>query len=409
MIAGPSALLRDRQEVPGVLRAALYVMLVAAGALSVPMIGRYGPLPTTALLDAWIIAFLVISAVRGRTREVVLVLVLVGYALTRVVPALANGSPIVDFLQAYRWLLYLVVFAFAVGRRWGPIRPLVRVMWLLLGMAFLKAALTFFLAPGGTRPGLLLENNFELALFSGLVAVLYRHLGRGRPWAVLLLGGLTLLAGSRSGAVAFLVLALYAITQIPATRANLLQRFVLACAVPVLVLVPVWVFASRAEATRIDRLNFLDVFLFETRSWDVVTWLMGSPPITPLTQGCIALSYYSDLFASTGDGTCYAVILHAFALRVVFDAGVIGAALAFGVIWLTMRRAGAARLLAACILLIAVTNSLSVSGPNNPYVALPVLLAILCAPTVRDDRHESAAQLRTLTTPGGRHPRLRRS
>lgn len=387
----------DRQQVPRLLRNALYAMLLVAGIVSVPLVGRFGPLPTTSLLDAWIILFVVTMFVRGRTRHWGLFLLLVGYGITRAVPALYTGAPLEDFAQAYRWILYLVAFSLAVGRPWGPVGPLVKVTWLLIGMALVKSVLTFAVARDGARPGLLLENNFELALFSGLAAVIYRHLGRGKFSMVVAVGLLTVLSGSRSGAFAFVAFALYAVTQLPATRANMFQRYLLAAAVPLLALVPVSIFASRTETVRIDRLNFLDVFLYETRNWDPVNWVFGTSPITPLTEGCSVLSFYQDLFASTGDGTCYSVIMHAFLLRVVFDAGISGLLIAFGVMYYVLRRAGVPYLLTATLLAIALTNSASVSGPNNPYVALPVLLAILIA----NERFRGTAPLNPAEADGG--------
>jgi hypothetical protein len=369
----------DRHEVPRFLRIALYAMLLVAGALSVPLIGRFGPLPTTGLLDVWIGLFIVVCVVRGRTQQWGLLLLLLGYALTRVIPAIYIGAPVEDFLQAYRWVLYLIAFTLAVGRMWGPVRPLVNVTVLLIAMALVKSILTFVVARDGARPGLLLENNFELALFCGLAVVMYRHLGRGKPWTVAGLGLLTVLSGSRSGAFAFIVLALYAITQIPRSRANLFQRFLMLCLTPLLVLIPVTIFASRTGTLRIDRLNFLDVFLYETRNWDILNWIFGTVPITPFTEGCRTLSYYQSLFASTNDGMCYSVILHAFLMRVIFDAGIVGALIAFGVMWFALRKAGTTVLLTLALVAIAITNSISVSGPNNPYVALPVLLGIMVA------------------------------
>lgn len=366
----------DRSVVPSILRGSLNLMLIVAAALSVPQIGAYGPLPTTTLLDAWVILFIVSCIVRGRIERIFLVLLLAGYLLTRLIPALITEAPMEDFLQAYRWVLYLIAFAMAIGRSLGPLRPLVRLMWLLLIMALAKAALTFALLGPGERPGLLLENNFELALFSGLVAVLYRHLGSRQVHAVVLLGSIAVLSGSRSGAIAFLLLALYAVTQ--AKSASLLSRYLLACLIPLLVMLPLWVFSQRAaNATQVDRLNFLDVFINETHGWNALMWLFGTTPITPLGDGCFRLSYYQLLFSSVGDGSCYSVIMHAFLLRVVFDAGIVGLLIAFGVAWFAMRASGVTFGLALCLLLIAFTNGLSVSGLNNPYVALPILLAIL--------------------------------
>jgi hypothetical protein len=375
----------DRQEVPRALRVLLYALLIVAGAVSLPFIGAYGPLPTTTLLDAWLVLFAALCFFRGRTQTGVLLLVLTGYALTRLVPALASDSPMYDFLQAYRWVIYLFVFAFAVGRRWGSMKPLVGVTWALLGMALAKSAATFALLGPGERPGLLLENNFELALFCGLVVVLYRHLGRGRFWAVGLLSVLTAFSASRSGAVAFALLAIFAVTQ--AKRANLFVKYLLACAIPVVGVAVIWVFESRVRVGQsIDRLNFLEVFSFETSEWTPLEWFVGTMPITPLSDAaCQRLNYFQLLFASTEDGTCYSVILHAFTLRVIFDAGILGLLLALGVTLYTMRKSGVQLAVATTLLLIAFTNGLSVSGLNNPYVALPILLAIVGASAARDD------------------------
>lgn len=371
----------DRQQLPPLMRNGLYVALVGLALIALPYLGRsYGPISATVVLDAWVVVFVLWCLFRGKTRAYLLLFALLGYLLTRVVPAMAIGAPLEDFLQAYRWVLYLIAIALALGRTWGPIDGLVRVTWALVIAATMKSLATYVLLGPGERPGLLLENNFEIALFCGLAAVLYAHLGRKRGWMIVTLGLLTALSGSRSGAVVFVVLALYAVSQLRSN--NLLTRYVLALGAVALLVFPIAVFTERSEGTvyRIDRLNFLDVFITETRGWSPLTWLFGTTPITPLSPGsCSALSAYPLLFSSTGDGSCYVVILHAFLLRVVFDAGLIGLALSIVVPWVVMRRAGVTRLLTATLTVIAIANGASVSGLNNPYVALPIIVAIMTA------------------------------
>ncbi|WP_167042668.1 hypothetical protein [Salinibacterium sp. ZJ454] len=376
----------ERSTVPRFMQILLYAMLTLAGLVSIPRIGEYG-LPATMMLDVWIILFAIACLLRGRTQATMLLLFVSGFLLTRIIPAAATTAPLEDFLQAHRWILYLIVFTLAVGRHWGPVEPLVRMTWALLWMALAKSVLTLLIEGPGERAGLLLENNFELALFAGLVVVLYPHIQR-RFSIVVVFGVVTIMSGSRSGAIAFLMLALFAILQ--TRQANLFLKYLLACTIPLMVLVPVWIFSSRmGPGGRIDRLNFLDVFLYETRDWSVLDWLFGTVPITPLSgAGCSRLSFYQELFASTGDGTCYSVILHAFILRVIFDAGIIGLVIGFGITWYTLRRSGVRTTIAVTLLMIAFTNGLSVSGLNNPYVALPILLAILTAgvPSQRVER-----------------------
>lgn len=366
--------------VPTFLRRALYTALLAAGAISLPYLGQYGPLPTTVILDAWIIVFAAYCILRRRISVMPFLLLVIAYTLTRIVPALAISAPLVDFLQAYRWLFYLAAFAIAVGQIWQPIKPLIGFTWALLSMALLKAAATFVLLGPGERPGLLLENNFELALFGGLIVVLYPYLGRSRPWLVASFGLLTLLAGSRSGAVVLLIVVLFAVTQ--AKTKNLLFRYILVGGIPAAGVLVLSIFAERASNGRsVDRLNFFNVFLHDVSSWNIGTWIFGTTPITPLSpSACHSLAFYQNLFASTGDGTCYSVILHAFLMRVVFDSGLLGLLLAFGGTAYLLFFARVRPMVALSLLAIALANSFSVSGLNNPYVALPILLAIMTAP-----------------------------
>lgn len=367
----------DRQQVPKLLRFWLYAYLLAAGAAGVAALDGYSPLPTTVLLDVWIIALAVRCIVRGTIERTGALLLLVAYLATRILPAIYNESPLEDTFQAYRWVVYLVTFVLLVGRHWGPPKPLRVVTFLLIAMALLKASLVYVLVGPGLRPGLLIENNFEIALFSGAIAAQYRVLtGQQRLLALSMLAGLMILAGSRSGAVAFAVLVAYALTQLNRTTAT--KAFVSIYALPVVVLVPVLVFSARSVPNvEVDRLNFLDVFLYEAGDWTSVQWLFGTMPLTPLSPpSCSTLSFYESLFSTAGDGSCYSVILHAFVLRVVFDAGIVGLLIAFGVPWLALKWSGATFTTRLALLGIAAANSLSVSGLNNPYVALPILLAI---------------------------------
>lgn len=373
--------MKDAQELPALLRDLLYVALIGLAAIALPYLGRsYGPLDATEVLDTWIIAFVVVMIARGRTRAYVLLGVLVIYLLTRIIPAAYTDAPIRDFLQAYRWVLYLIAIALAYGRTWGKITGLIRVTWILAIAATLKAAATLVLIGPGERPGLLLENNFELALFCGLAAALYGHIARRRGLLIVLLGVLTVLSGSRSGAVVFVILTLYAVTQLRSL--SLFSRYLIGIAGMAVTTLPVIVFTQRQQGAKygIDRLNFLSVFLGETRDWGIVNWLFGTVPITHLSDSaCLKLSNYPLLFSSQGDGTCYVVILHAFLLRVVFDAGLLGLALALVVPWVVMRRSGVTKWLTLTLTCIAIANGASVSGLNNPYVALPILIAVMTA------------------------------
>lgn len=376
------------------MRRTLYLILVLPAALSVPLIGGYAPVAVGTLLDTWIVLFVVLCILRSRVVTPLALGVVITYALSRLVPALATEAPLLDFAQAYKWVLYLAAFVLALGRAWGPVRPLIRVVFTLLLFALAKALLTVAVAGTGARSGLLTENNFEIALFVGLIAVTYGAMSaRQRFWAVTVVGAITVLSGSRSGVVAFVILVIYVIAQ--TKRLNLFLRYLLALVLPVVLWYASSVFTERAVQTGgvVDRLNFLSVFLLETSDWGPHTWLLGTTPLTPLsTEACGALSYYQYLFATTGDGTCYSVVLHAFTLRVLFDAGILGLLLAFGTAFYALRTSKVSPGLILALLLVAFTNGLSVSGLNNAYVALPILIAIGLRATTPGSSPEIASE-----------------
>ncbi|AMM33545.1 hypothetical protein SA2016_2880 [Sinomonas atrocyanea] len=363
-------------EVPGLLRKSLYAILVVSGCASVFSLGGYSPLPVNELLDAWLISFICVSVWVGRIRHTMIILFLVAYLVTRVAAAVANDSPVPDFLQAYRWLLYLIAFVIALHRSWGPLLPMIKVMWVLISLGLVKTILTIAILGPSQRSGLLTENNFELALYCALAAgLLSRLTGRQQVWTLLALGALVMSSGSRSGAVEFGLLIIYAVINV--ARARVAVRLLLVIVVPVIVYFVSDVFAARAESGGVDRLNFLSVFLGETANWNLLDWLWGTSPITPLSSGgCAAMEYYSSLFSSTGDGTCYSVVLHAFIMRVVYDAGLFGLFLTVFVVLFSLRRSGAGVRVTWTIFAIAFANGFSVSGLNSPYVALPIVLTI---------------------------------
>lgn len=374
-----AAVQQSYTPLPERLQRALYWALLIGGLISTVFVGEFSPVPMTLVLDVWILSVGFWVVCWGRTHTRWALVIVIAYSATRLFGALLTAPPLEDFLQAHRWLIYLGVFALARGHRWTRHDLLIRLTWWLISLATLKASLTLLLVGSGERPGLFVENNFELALFSGMAAVIYRSAGSARIGLVVLLGALTLLSGSRSGAVAYAVLMAYALwTSQPR---DVFQRF-LAVLTPVVAVVIAWlIFESRAaESQVIDRVRFWDILQTETIRWDWKNWLLGTPPITPLSQpACRQLEFYESLFSSAGDGHCYSVILHSHLMRLLYDGGLLALALAFTVPLVLMRRERVAWPLALTLMTIVVTNSFSVSGLNNPYVALPLLLAMLSA------------------------------
>ena len=366
-------------DLPEWLQRSLYLALVGSALISVVYVGEFSPLPMTLILDIWVLVLAGWILLRGRIIAHLTLVVVGVYIGTRLIGAYLNAPPIEDFLQAYRWLVYLVVFALARGHRWNRTDLLSRLAWWLIGLATLKSILTAVFVGPDERPGLFLENNFELALFTALAAVVQRRKTPHAVWLVILLGLLTVLSGSRSGALTYLVLVTY--TLWTSRSSDIFIRYLGALTPVIAVAIPWFIFQDRAgESQVIDRVRFFEVFQTETAGWHWLQWLSGTPPITPLSSNaCEELSYYEELFSSAGDGQCYSVILHSFVMRLIYDGGYVALAIAFIFPLVIMRMSHVRWSLTLALLAIAIINSLSVSGLNNPYVALPILFAVLTA------------------------------
>lgn len=376
---GQPALLSGRQNVPRFLERLLYVLLGVMALVSVVTLTGRPQMYPTIVLDMWLILLWVFLFFRGRTEYWALMWVFTATLAGVIALAVVGGSPMYDTLQAYRWVVYLIVLATAVGRTWSRPRGLVVFSWLLISLALIRYTLLVLLGLS-SRPTLLLENNFELALFTGLTAVTYKHMTpRQRILMVLAVGLLVALSGSRSGGVLFVLLVIYAISA--SDTSSLFSRYLLLWTIPIAGLVALDIFQDRTSSVEsIDRVRFFNVFLDDVSHWHLGNWLFGTMPISPMSSGaCQRLSYYEGLFSSTGDGSCYSVILHAFLLRVVFDAGILGLAVSVLAPIFLMRRAGVQWSLVLTLTGVAIANGLSVSGANNPYVFLPMLLAVFLA------------------------------
>jgi hypothetical protein len=364
----------------------LPIGLAVTGVLAVD---RFNLLPAT---EVFLAAFFVVVALSAKwlsTRNAGLVCVLALILVTRFAVILdGQNTPLQDALRAHMWLLYLIGLCLLSSTRLAHPNLVVPVTKILLTLALVKYSIAVFQFGGDERPGIFTENNFELSLLSGMLAVTFDKMGGRRYLYLAALGVTTLLSDSRSGAIEFVIVMSYVIW---ADRRLLpLARYLLTLFGLAALFIPISVFRERfSSGSSIDRVKFIKVFFSESASWTPVQWLFGTRPLTPLSSsGCSSLSYYEQLFSTNGQ--CYSVVMHMFLLRVVYDFGLVGLILAISLFYRIMRRAGVARALALTLTVVAVSNSASVSGLNNVYVVWPAMMAILTLPMVRsldDPRH----------------------
>ena len=364
-----------------VLFTGIVCVLILGGMVSyeqlTPFYYRYNLLPASLIFDAFMVVY--VLALPARRINRVALFFVTGSALYLVysyisLPVPVGGAPnAMDFIIAYKPFIYLVIIGFSRPRTLSiSLNTLEQVFKLLLIAVLVKYVVSKFVY-GIPRPGLFVENNFEISLF--LVVFIYlSRLGRLQTitWAGLLIA-IVLLSGSLSG-----LLALLAALATSAQRSSI-RLLVVATAIPVLVLMLVVMLNTRlselADLASMDRFIFMQLFLTELHGFEWYDYLVGWDTMNPLTTTtCDALSFYRPLFSSANSNICYPVILHVFYFRMLLDHGVIGLAFLSLGFYTILINSGCSRSLAAAIMLQGVINGLSVSGLANTYFALAIVL-----------------------------------
>lgn len=390
----------------------LYGALVLLALVGLASPGRYNALPAESLLEVAFLATALLCGLRW-VRGAWPLFVLGGcYLGLKVLLLVLYGSAgAADFLQAYKSFYYVVLLAFLVGKGRFDGPRLARLTTFLVGATFLKYAYSVVLGLD-PRPGIYLENNFELVLLIGLCYLAWPHLGRSRHLVFAGLAATVLLSGSRSAALG--LLSTYAFLYLRrTTRLWPLHLFGLA-GVGWAVVVLFDSRAAQAGPGELDRVQFLHVFLYEVRNWPIWEFVTGSLPLTPLSPGsCSSLSYWAPvLFSHSNPGICYSVILHSFFLRAIFDHGLLGLVLLYVLVWLGLRRSGVPTRDALALLSLITISGFSVSAFNNVFVAILLGLAMglarsrqpRAAPAgpgaLEGDRGGPARELLTTASPG---------
>lgn len=293
-----------------------------------------------------------------------------------------NPAHFLDFLQAYKSYIYIIPLSLFVSRdkfSGQSVKLLLSGLILFLIIKYGYSRLLQLTPRMGDRPGLYTENNFELILLFFVYYISISAMnGKTRAFLFAAVALITILSGSRSAVLALLILFSFTfLTKINYKTVVTLAVFAL------LGLAALNIFVRRMEGgiEDIDRFYFLTIFLYETRSWGILQYLLGSMPLTPLSNfSCAALSAYHDLYSFSGDDTCYSVILHSYLLRVLFDHGILGMLFAIGFLAYGLKRANYSNKDIACLTGIILSSGLSVSAFNSIFVAIAMAIAFSYQP-----------------------------
>ena len=353
----------------------LYGGLLVLALVGLASPGQYNVAPAGTLLEVTFFVAMALLAPRLASGAGAILLLASGYVgLKLLLLELYGSASLPDFVLAYKAYIYLVALAFAVAKARFDGPRLARVTTVLVAAFLLKYgySLAFGLDP---RPGIYIENNFELIMLIGLVQLAWPYLGWRRGPVFVALAATVLASGSRSAALGLLCVyvVLYLRTSVRTWPLHLAGVTVVGYAV-------LTVFSSRAAAdgsVELDRLVFFQTFLYEVRHWPIWEFLTGSFPLTPLSPGsCGSLSFYTPLFSRTDPGICYSVILHSFVLRGIFDHGVLGVVLLYVLVWRGLRSSGVTLRDTVGLLALITVSGFSVSTFNNVFVAIVLAVAM---------------------------------
>lgn len=353
----------------------LYGGLIGLALVGLASPGQFSIAPAGTLLELTFFVAMALLVPRLAAGGGMILLLASGYVVLKLLLLELYGSAsLPDFMLAYKSYIYLVALAFAVAKARFDGRRLAHVTTLLVAAFLLKYGYSLVLGLD-QRPGIYIENNFELIMLIGLVQLAWPYLGRRRTAVFVGLAATVLASGSRSAALGLLCVyvVVYLRTSVRTWPLHLAGVTVVGYAV-------LTVFSSRAAADgpgELDRLVFLQTFLFEVRNWPVWEFLTGSFPLTPMSPGsCGSLSFYTPLFSKTDPGVCYSVILHSFFLRGVFDHGVLAIVLLYALVWRGLRRSGVGVRDSVGLLALFTVSGFSVSAFNNVFVAIVLAVAM---------------------------------
>lgn len=393
----------------------LVIVVLALGAVGVLSPYDYNVLPAVTILELAIV-LLSISVFPPRNPiSISFMLSAVAYlAVTFYVAFFLNNTHILDYIQAYKAFFYVALLSSFLGKTLFSKIYMARFFYALVFLFLAKYLYSRIIGLDvwvSSRPGIYTENNFELIF---LLLLFYLVLPDVRWRTILFIAVMLIvfLSGSRSAFLCLLVVYFFSIFRVGKFY---WKKWLML--LPVLLFVGAGVLNERMDISlggtpstqtgppaivpgtsmgalgtpvgpdgemtfrsflergaSIDRVRFLLLFLDNTHDWKWWNILLGTEPLTPLSdETCQALSYWSDMYSFSGDDTCYSVILHSYIIRVIFDHGVFGLLFLISFTAYGLRKSGYSWVDILCVLGVLLASSLSVSAFNSVFAILSMV------------------------------------
>ena len=301
------------------------------------------------------------------------------FSASFIIAVIYSGNHILDFLLAYKAIVYFTFLFYFEGKRMGGKNRFYQIYRWLVFFFFLKYLISVVFGLN-ERPLLFRENNFELMFLALIFYLRVILFGKVKVWELLIIIITFLISGSKSAIpILFLVLAsvyLKGITWKKFLTFSLLGG-VLIIGFSSIVLAKY----GLSGLGNIDRIAYFRVFMLEMLSSSYLEVFFGHMRISALLpSSCNSLYFYPGLFSYKNDGTCYSLILHSFLLRSIFDHGLIGTLLIFYSCFMLLSRAGYSKRVSYTFIGVMFLNSLSVSAFNSVFFALSMLLYLGFSP-----------------------------
>ncbi len=365
----------QEKSVYTVITAAFYVLCLAGLATY----SDYNILPATPIFELVLFATAALLIRKPRKKIAFFLFISFFYvSLSFAYSAFITGTHILDYAQAYKAFIYIIPLCFFYRRKVFSSDQLCVFVKVLLIFFLLKYSYSIVLNVNermGSRPAILVENNFELIFLITVFYIASPFLGKTKNFWFLVLAIITVISGSRSSLGALMI----AFAGIYLNRLTIKTAFYLFLFL-LLTIVVFFIFYSRLEGgdiESIDRFRFMLIFIEETKNWGLPNYAFGTAPVTPLSgTSCSLLGYYQTLFSYSGDGSCYSVILHSYIMRALFDHGLVGLAFLFLFIYRALRGCEYSPFQALCIIGIYFSSALSVSAMNSVFISIATAIAL---------------------------------
>ena len=359
----------------------IYLLLITLLLAGVSNFSAYNYLPATVILEFLFITLVVFYLGSLRAWGLTLSCFGITYIVFSFFFYIAKDSTgsFIDFIYIYKSYYYfsaLAIVGAVYPKKQPPINIHFRGVFNIILFAFAFKYILSYLFGISARPGVLTENNFELMGLLILYASLFLQEEKYKKTDIFVLLLIFLFSGSRSGIFCFLFFVCVMFFNWDKKGLTLRLGIMLST-----LCVAIYMFVYRLQGMSIediDRVRFLNIFLYEISDFDLYHFLFGAPVITELSNyGCSSLSYYSALFSDSGYFNCYSVVLHSFILRTLFDHGIVGFLFLVGGYSYLLAKINTPIRYIIIVLGVSILNGFSVSSFNSVYFALPFLFFIL--------------------------------